>query len=57
MKVFLQHILFYLFVKVLLGQGADVDVADSFGYTALIWAADNNHDDVAGALIDSGKKY
>lgn len=38
----------------LIARGADVDMANQYGFTALHWAAENNSADVAKLLIDSG---
>ena len=41
-------------VKEALTEGADKDAKDSAGWTVLMWAAWNNHEDTVRALIDDG---
>ena len=41
-------------VRVLIGQGADVDARQGDGATALLWAAYRGDADVAGLLLDAG---
>lgn len=41
-------------VELLLQEGANLTTADSYGYTALMWACDNGHTDIATLLIDAG---
>lgn len=38
----------------LLAEGANLTSADSYGYTALMWACDNGHTHIAKLLIDEG---
>jgi len=41
-------------LKTLLDRGADVEAQDGNGWTALHWAAQNNHPDVVKELLDRG---
>lgn len=43
-------------VQVLLGQGADVNATEKYGWTPLLWAAVNGHTEVVKLLLDSGAK-
>ncbi len=43
-------------VKLLLDKGADVNVADSKGNTALIVASFNGHEEIAKLLLDAHQR-
>ena len=41
-------------VRRLLDEGADVDQADEYGFTALLWASARNHIEIAAVLLEAG---
>jgi ankyrin repeat protein len=41
-------------IKILLDAGAEVNAKDKGGYTALVWATENGHADIAGLLKQFG---
>ncbi|KAI8985084.1 hypothetical protein BDB01DRAFT_835094 [Pilobolus umbonatus] len=40
--------------RILLEAGAQIDVQDSFGWSALMWATNNNHEALVKILVDYG---
>lgn len=45
------------FIKHLLGNDADVGIADNSGQTALAWATDEGHEEIARLLMDHEEKH
>ena len=43
-------------VRILLDHGAALDVTAKFGFSALMLAAVNRHDEIARQLVDAGAK-
>ena len=43
-------------VKLLINHGAQIDVVNNHGYSALLWASENQHPYVAEYLLDQGAK-
>ena len=41
-------------MKVLVNSGAEIDAVNDQGYSALLWATENQHPDVADYLLDQG---
>ena len=41
-------------VKVLVNSGAEIDAVNDQGYSALLWATENQHPNVADYLLDQG---
>ena len=41
-------------MKVLINSGAEIDAVNDQGYSALLWATENQHSDVADYLLDQG---